>query len=339
MKRIILLFFISAMLSLQAMAQEVAYSNHTIAKGETLSGLAKKYSTTVGDIMRLNGMHADSKLMIGQKIKIPQAGKSVPNTTAAAPVKSVTETAPKTVANTSPATAGIHIVKKGETLYSIGKKYGVSIEKLKLWNNIQKDNIEVGEVLAVDAKAIAEAQVEREAQQKQAVAPGNTEKAVVEDAGSAGPKAVVVPAAAEKAATDKKTATNAVAAPEIDIDTKNEVPGKQLSAAADGSDNFFSKDFSTLKTAGELKTIAGPSGIFKTASGWDDKKFYILMNDAPTGSVVKVKSASGNIIYAKVLWPIDDIKANEGLTFRISDAAASALGIGDQKFGLIVQYH
>ena len=63
------------------------------------------------------------------------------------------------------------------------------------------------------------------------------------------------------------------------------------------------------------------------------------MNDAPTGSVVKVKSASGNIIYAKVLWPIDDIKANEGLTFRISDAAASALGIGDQKFGLIVQYH
>ena len=116
------------------------------------------------------------------------------------------------------------------------------------------------------------------------------------------------------------------------------MPGKQLSAAADGSIISFQKDFSTLKTAGELKTIAGPSGILRQPAVGMIKKFYILMNDAPTGSVVKVKSASGNI-YAKVLWPIDDIKANEGLTFRISDAAASALGIGDQKFGLIVQYH
>jgi hypothetical protein len=53
---------------------------------------------------------------------------------------------------------------------------------------------------------------------------------------------------------------------------------------------------------------------------------------------VRVTSLTGKSIYAKVLWKLEDIKLNQGLTFRISDAAASVLGITDQKFRLTVQY-
>ena len=77
---------------------------------------------------------------------------------------------------------------------------------------------------------------------------------------------------------------------------------------------------------------------FKSASGWADKKYYILMNDAPTGSIVKIKSGKSEL-YAKVLWGLGEMKENDGLSFRISTATAAALGITDQKFDLKVSYY
>ena len=78
---------------------------------------------------------------------------------------------------------------------------------------------------------------------------------------------------------------------------------------------------------------------FKTASGWLDKKYYILMNNAPAGSIVKVSAENGRTIYAKVLWTLDDMKLNNGLSFRISEAAAAALSVAENKFSLTVDFH
>jgi hypothetical protein len=78
---------------------------------------------------------------------------------------------------------------------------------------------------------------------------------------------------------------------------------------------------------------------FKTASGWNDKKYYILMNDAPPGSVVQVTNEDGKAIYAKVLWNMGDEKDNDGLNFRLSDAAAAALGLKASKFQLAVTFY
>ena len=52
------------------------FINHTLKTGETLSSLAKEYNSNVGDIMRLNNMHADSKLVYGSSIKIPSTQKN-----------------------------------------------------------------------------------------------------------------------------------------------------------------------------------------------------------------------------------------------------------------------
>lgn len=328
MKRIILFFCFSFIVIQQVSAQQVKYTSHTIAQGETLSALAKKYNSTVGDIMRLNGMHADSKLVVGQKIKIPEAGKAIPKNTTeeaikATPPPPVQETSVKKTTETN-----IHVVKKGETLYGISKQYGVSVDDIKQWNNLQGAAIEIGQQLAVSKNGIETAKTAKEQQQKEAASVTAVTQTAVEVKQDA---KTTPPPAAESAAK-----TVAIPAAE---EAKPDAASKQLAVAADGSDSYFAKDFPQSKNTKDLKTIAGASGIFKTASGWDDKKFYILMNDAATGSVVKIKSPSGNIIYAKVLWPIDDIKANEGLQFRINDAAAAALGVTDQKFGLTVQYH
>src|SRR5262249_34957648 len=99
------------------------------------------------------------------------------------------------------------------------------------------------------------------------------------------------------------------------------------------TDSYFAKDFSTEPN--NPKNIRGDAMSFKTASGWDDKKYYILMSGIPSGKIVKV-SANGKSIYAKVLWLLDNSKINDGLSFRISDAAASALGENESRFNLTV---
>ncbi|SPP65325.1 conserved hypothetical protein [Nitrospira lenta] len=45
--------------------------------------------------------------------------------------------------------ATIHVVKPGETLFRVSRLYGVSIDKLKKWNKLPDDIIEVGQKLTV----------------------------------------------------------------------------------------------------------------------------------------------------------------------------------------------
>jgi LysM repeat protein len=43
----------------------------------------------------------------------------------------------------------IHVVKPGETLYRISRRYGVSVDKIKKWNKLPDEIIEVGQKLLV----------------------------------------------------------------------------------------------------------------------------------------------------------------------------------------------
>jgi len=87
------------------------------------------------------------------------------------------------------------------------------------------------------------------------------------------------------------------------------------------------------------KSISGLAGTFKSTSGWQDGKYYALMNNIPVGTIVKVTGgASGKTIYAKVLGQLPDMKESAGLAIRISNAAAGELGEGDSRFNVDVRY-
>ncbi|MEC4889710.1 MAG: LysM peptidoglycan-binding domain-containing protein [Nitrospira sp.] len=56
----------------------------------------------------------------------------------------------KPASKTAPAAGSmVHVVKPGETLFRISRRYGVEIEKLKKWNKLPDDIIEVGQKLIV----------------------------------------------------------------------------------------------------------------------------------------------------------------------------------------------
>lgn len=340
MKKILLLLITClVLLSTDLFAQTAKYTLHTLAQGETLSMLAEKYKTTVGDIMRLNGMHADTRLSLGQKLKIPASGQTVERNgeskSKSQPQipKDAQPSAPPPV-HTNVSGALTHTVLPKETMYGISKKYGVTIDQIKQWNSMADNNLEIGQVIAVNAKAVAEAAAKRKEQ-------ADTEVKAIAAVPDQTPPAVNK----EIIKADEPIKENAVQQTEEKKAVANTVPENKTkertvtNAAGDGSDNFFTKNFGESSSDKSTASANGTAMIFKTASGWSDKKYYVLMNQAPSGSIVKISAANGNVVYAKVLWKLDDMKENKGLQFRISEAAAAALNVQGDKFPLSIQYY
>lgn len=332
---------IGLLISSQSFSQQ-SYTTHKIKAGESLSGLAKKYHTTVGDIMRLNKMNQHSQLKIGATIKIPSgkqatasAEKNANNSaTKSASQKAITQPAVRVNPSADPA-AVTHVVKKGETLYQISQRYNVPVLTIMNLNNLATADLKAGQVLIVretlpvdptSTQAVKEENELRIQKATKEVANNASDKTTKKDANNNATNSV------NNSVTNSQTST---------ADSKAAQP---TSAPQNVSSNapaagYFTSQFGADVEGRDLQTKSGSSMVFKTESGWNDRKYYVLMDDVPPGSIVKVTSDDNKTIYAKVLWSLGKMKENEGLTFRISDAAAAALGVNDSKFNLTVTYY
>ena len=108
----------------------------------------------------------------------------------------------------------------------------------------------------------------------------------------------------------------------------------------DGSGYFKNNFIQQVKKSPHTKEQTVTSSIFKTTSGWEDGKYYLLINGVEPGTIVKITNPSNSkIVYAKVLYAMDKIRENQGVDIRISDAAASSLSVSEtDKFILKVNY-
>jgi LysM repeat protein len=110
-------------------------SVHIVKKGETLSGIAKKYHVGVKQLRSWNNLKSDN-LRIGQKLIVYSSGAPMAQAGNAKPVeRSTTQTT--------------HVVKSGETLGKIAAKYKCTVTDLKKWNNLTSNTIKVGQKLKV----------------------------------------------------------------------------------------------------------------------------------------------------------------------------------------------
>lgn len=104
---------------------------HEVKAGETLYAIARKYNTTVEQLKELNHL-GDTPLSVGQKLYLSKAP--------------ATEKKQETPVN---APKELHTVEKGDTLYSIAKKYNITVEQLKALNNMQDNTLSIGQQLRV----------------------------------------------------------------------------------------------------------------------------------------------------------------------------------------------
>ena len=108
---------------------EIDNSIYIVKAGDNLYSIANKYNVSVDELKQINGLTSNN-LSIGQRIKIPMKDNID--------------------------TSNYYIVKPLDTLYSIANKYNMSVQELKSINNLNTDNLYVGQKLLLVPENISE---------------------------------------------------------------------------------------------------------------------------------------------------------------------------------------
>lgn len=102
---------------------EIEYDNYTVQRGDSLWSIAQRYNITVNELINLNELE-NTILQIGQNLKVPKINIVEPE-------------------------YEIYIVKKGDTLWSISKENGLTVNEIKELNNLTSNLLSVGQEIKI----------------------------------------------------------------------------------------------------------------------------------------------------------------------------------------------
>ena len=170
--------------------EEDAEGSYTVRSGDTLWSIAEQFGVSLDELYALNNLSSDLihpglVLNVGGEVASAPAVNEV-EVEEVEKVEVPAENAEVEVEEV-PAASGAYVVEAGDTLYSIARATGVSIDELKALNGLSSDLITVGQVLVLEG-AVEEVEVVEENNEVEAVEEDNvvveevTEEANSEDA-------------------------------------------------------------------------------------------------------------------------------------------------------------
>jgi LysM repeat protein len=269
-------------------------STHTVAAKETMYSISRLYGVSIDDIKEWNNLK-DNSLSIGQTLAIKKSN-----------------TAPSTAVQTNVPDAnvsrnGVHTVAAKETMFSISRQYGISMQQLKDWNTLEGNDISIGQQLIVSApkETIGQKDDPKEnipvAQTTQPVQPaGNT------------------PSSSPTVAEPKKEPQPTSSAPK---------PAEEQTI----------KVTETVKNTDEVLQ-SGLAELIEGTSG--NRKYLALHRTAPIGTIMKVRNEMNNReVFVRVMGKLPDTAVNNKLVIKISKSAYDRLGAIDSRFRVEVTYY
>lgn len=287
------------------------FIEHTVQKKENLGMLAKKYSTTVEEIKKINNLKTIN-LSIGQVLKMPAnegtatEETTTPATTAPAvvaqqpvkiektvpadtkkkeeiliPIFPKKQPNPAAAVQNQPAAVNVpddssadfieHTVASNETLYSIATRYKLSMDQVKAKNNLTGYSLRVGQKLLI------------------------------------------------KGQYPQKPVPSANHQPENPVDTLNSIknPSLRLPASRYGLNQMDEKG----------------TGIWISDPDLDPSKMLVLHRSAPIGTVMKITNPMSNrSTFAKVVGKFTENESTKDVIIVMTKAVADALGAIDKRF-------
>lgn len=269
---------------------------HKVKSGQTLFSLSRRYGTSVKSIRDENG-GLTTGLKVGQTLKIP-FGKEV-KVPVVVPVASGAKT---------------HTVGKGETLFSLSRKYGLKVDELKNLNKLSSNALALGQTLIVSAGT-----------------PEPTQTTPVEE---------ITP-------VEETPAPVEVIQPEDTTTTNNR---ENLTPAETGSTPLLSTDTATTTIQVPEEVPASYEGTpFKEiieegvaeliVEDEPSKKFLALHKTAKVGTVIKIRNLKNDLtVYVRVVGQIPDTSDNENVLIKINKRAHDQLKALDPRFMAELSY-
>jgi len=108
----------------------IAY--HRVRRGETLSTIASRYRTTVSQIALYNNIHRQNYIVAGKILKIPQSGTIESMGSSSTPIT--------------------YKVRRGDSLWTLAKRYNTTTKKIQALNNLDSVNLYIGQTLKIPGK-------------------------------------------------------------------------------------------------------------------------------------------------------------------------------------------
>ena len=306
------------------------YVEHIVEAKENWYSVGRMYNISPKEIAPFNGTTISKPLEVSQKIKIPLNSSNFSQNG----LKGDDETLVPIY----------HTIEPKEWLYHITTTYSkVSVATLEKWNHITGDQAKAGMQLIVSYLKVKTSQ--------SPLAEGVKSQPVIL------PAPVVAKKDTTKSQLTSNVSSNTKEPLKEDVSVKKQSvptvqPGNKFENtpaagttaalatanvsknASHGSGGFFESEYQP-----ESKKLSGQAATFKSTSGWQDRKYYALMNNVPVGTIVQITSPSTNkTVYAKVLGQLPDMKESTGLVIRLSNAAAAEMGTGEGKFAVDLKY-
>lgn len=289
---------------------------HTVAAKETMYSISRMYNVSIDDLRKWNNL-TDNTLSIGQQLIV---GKTPAVEVKPDPARSAPQTTDSPVVKAIPS-SGMHTVETKETLFSIARQYGLSVDQLRSWNSLESDELKVGQLVRLTepkrgqpASKPSPADVPRQ-ETAQEVAEVRRDAPRAEEP-------AVRPSTPEPVASEPSTTT------------------KQPSQPAQPSQQSGTQ---TIRISESMKNSdeVVESGLAELIEGTEGNRKYLAMHrTAPIGTILKVRNEMNNReVFVRVMGKLPDTAVNDKLIIKLSRSAYDRLGAIDPRFRVELTYY